>query len=65
MNSGLMEYFQKRQLEIYPLQMFTENYQDIFTPTFVEYLQFKSNPAVKKGQQCLHLVSGEKEYAKT
>ena len=49
MNSGLMEYFQKRQLQIYPLEMFSDNYQDIFTPTIGEYLQFKTNPAMNKG----------------
>ncbi|CAC5384828.1 unnamed protein product [Mytilus coruscus] len=43
MNNGLMDYFQKRQLEIYPLEMFSDNYQDIFTPTIGEYLQFKTN----------------------
>ncbi|XP_071127613.1 uncharacterized protein [Mytilus edulis] len=49
MNSGLMDYFQKRQLEIYPLELFSVNYQDIFTPTIGEYLQFKTNPAMNKG----------------
>ena len=53
MNSGLMEYFQKRQLEIYPLEMFSDNYQDIFTPTIVEYLQFKTNPVMNKGTAVL------------
>ncbi|CAC5418806.1 unnamed protein product [Mytilus coruscus] len=49
MNNGLMDYFQKRQLEIYPLEMFSDNYQDIFTHTIGEYLQFKTNPAMNKG----------------
>ena len=49
MNSGLMDYFQKRQLEIYPLELFSDNYHDIFTPTIGEYLQFKTNPAMNKG----------------
>ena len=34
MNSGLIEYFQKRQLEIYPLEMFSDNYRDIFTYSY-------------------------------
>lgn len=53
MNTGLMEYFQKRQLEIYPLEMFSDNYRDIFTLTIVEYLQLKTNPAMNKGTAVL------------
>ncbi|XP_076106201.1 uncharacterized protein LOC143074842 [Mytilus galloprovincialis] len=48
-NEGLMEYFKEKQLELYPLELFEGDCENVFTPTVREVLQFKTNPAMNKG----------------
>ncbi|CAG2234957.1 unnamed protein product [Mytilus edulis] len=48
-NEGLMEYFKEKQLELYPLELFGGDCENVFTPTVGEVLQFRTNPAMNKG----------------
>lgn len=44
-----MEYFKEKQLELYPLELFGGDCENVLTPTVGEVLQFRTNPAMNKG----------------
>ncbi|XP_076095375.1 uncharacterized protein LOC143066268 [Mytilus galloprovincialis] len=48
-NEGLMEYLKEKQLELYPLELFGGDSENVFTPAVGEVLQFRTNPAMNKG----------------
>jgi hypothetical protein len=41
--------FIKRQLELYPLEMFSETKETLYTPTIGKKLKFRPKPAMNKG----------------
>jgi hypothetical protein len=46
----LQEYFQRRQLELYPLELFSDIQQpNLYTPQVGEPVEFRTNPAMNKG----------------
>ena len=48
-NHGLFEYFQSKQLPLYPLEMFSESQHALYTPVIGEVVKYKTNPAMNKG----------------
>ena len=46
----MQEYFQRRQLELYPLELFSDIQQpNLYTPQVGEPVEFRTNPAMHKG----------------